>query len=120
MGPDKAWGANKIWGPGIDHRTPWKSFSLRPWLPTTGLKNLLNVCSHYAVKHDMVLNNENSVDIFFRSKRFTLSCMPNSRIGDKVIKFSSSVKYHGVCSHDTITDNEDIKRQMKYLYGTAN
>ena len=24
--------ANKIWGPGIDLRTPWKNFSLRPWL----------------------------------------------------------------------------------------
>ena len=27
-----AWGPNKIWGPGIDLRTPWKNFSLRPCL----------------------------------------------------------------------------------------
>ena len=68
----------------------------------------------------MVLNNDKSVEIFFRSKRFALSCIANCRIGDKVIKFSGSVKYLGVCIHDSITDNEDIKRQMIYLYGTAN
>ena len=24
------WGLNKIWGPGMDLRIPWKIFSLRP------------------------------------------------------------------------------------------
>ena len=46
--------------------------------------------------------------------------MPNCRIGNKVITFSGSVKYLGVCINDTITNNEGIKQQMKYLYGTAN
>ena len=32
MGPDKAGGPNKVWGPNIDLRTPRKIFSLRPWL----------------------------------------------------------------------------------------
>ena len=59
--------------------------------------------------------------VFFRFKRYALSCMPDCRIGNSVIiKFSSSVKYLLVCIHETITDNEDIKRQMKYLCGTAN
>ena len=30
MGPDKAWGPNKILGPGIDLRTPRKIFSPKP------------------------------------------------------------------------------------------
>ena len=68
----------------------------------------------------MVIDNYKSVGILFRSKRFALSCMPNCRISNiKVIKVSSSVKYLGVCINDTITENEDIKRQMKYLYETA-
>ena len=46
--------------------------------------------------------------------------MPNYRIGDKVIEFSSSVKYLGLCINDTITDSEDIKLPMKVLFGTAN
>ena len=68
----------------------------------------------------MVINNDKSVGILFRFKVFALSCLPNCRIGDKVIKFSNSIKYLGVCINETITDNDDIKRQMKYLYGTAN
>ena len=59
------------------------------------LQDLLNVCSHYAVEHDMVINNDKSVETLFRSKRFALSCVPNCRIGDEVIKFCSSVKYLG-------------------------
>ena len=55
-----------------------------------------------------VVNNDKSVGILFHSKRFALSCMPNCRIGDKVIKFSSSVKYLGVRSNETILDNEDV------------
>ena len=85
-----------------------------------GLQDLLNVYSHYAVEHDIVVNNDKSEGILFHSIQFALSCMPNCRIGDKLIKFNSSVKYLGVCINDTISDNEDIKRQMKYLYGTAN
>ena len=30
--PIRLGGPNKIWGPGIDLRTPWKIFSLRPCL----------------------------------------------------------------------------------------
>ena len=37
-----------------------------------------------------------------------------------VLDSTSAVKYLLVCIHDTITDNEDIKLQMKYLCGTAN
>ena len=84
-----------------------------------GLQDLLNVYSHYAVEHGMVIINDKSEGMLFRVKRFASPCMPNRRIGDKVIRFSSSVKYLGVCVNDTITDNKDIKRQMKYLYVTA-
>ena len=40
MGPDKAGGPNKVWGPNIDLRTPWKVFSLRPWLERLILYNI--------------------------------------------------------------------------------
>ena len=84
-----------------------------------GLQDLLNVCRHYAVEHVVVIINDKSVGMLFRSKRFALSCMTNRRIGDTVIRFNSSVIYLGVCVNDTITDNKDVKRQMKYLYVTA-
>ena len=47
-----------------------------------GLQDLLNVYSHYVVEHDMVINNDKSVEILFCSKPFALSCMPNCRIWD--------------------------------------
>ena len=43
MDPNKGWGPSKIWGPGIDLRTPWKIFSLRPW---RGLKSSIPVSGH--------------------------------------------------------------------------
>ena len=74
-----------------------------------GLQDLLNVCSHYAAEYEIiVINNGRSVEILFRSKRFALSCMPNCHIGDEVFKFSSFVKYLGVCIIDAIANNKDM------------
>ena len=38
-----------------------------------GLQDLLNVCTHYAMEHEMVINNDQSIGILFRSKRLALS-----------------------------------------------
>ena len=40
--PIRLGGPNKIWGPGIDLRTSWKIFSLRPWLYAKMLKETEN------------------------------------------------------------------------------
>ena len=70
-------------------------------------KDLLNVCSLYAIERVMVVNYDKFVGILDHSKQFDLSSMPNCQIDDKVIKFTCSVKYLGVWIDGTITENED-------------
>ena len=59
--------------------------------------------------------------IFFATlKQFNMSRVSQCCVGDKVKQFSKSVKYLGVLLNDNLSDNDDIQRQMRSVYGTAN
>ena len=41
-------------------------------------------------------------------------------LGDFKIRFVNEIKYLGVFFNSKLCDDEDINRQVRYLYGTAN
>ena len=41
-------------------------------------------------------------------------------LGDFKIRFVNEIKYLGVFLNSKLCDDEDINRQVRYLYGTAN
>ena len=45
---------------------------------------------------------------------------PNVVLGDFKIRFVNEIKYFGVFLNSKLGDDEDINRQVRYLYGTAN
>ena len=45
---------------------------------------------------------------------------PKLSLDGKIIKFVDSVKYLGVFLTDTLSDDRDITRQVKYLYAVGN
>ena len=45
---------------------------------------------------------------------------PKLSLDGKIIKFVDSVKYLGVFLTDTLSDDCDITRQIKYLYAVGN
>ena len=85
----------------------------------TGLNELLAVCSKYAAAHNIVFNACKSYGMMFRVK-YCKGFKPNLSLDGKIIKFVDSVKYLGVFLTDTLSDDCDITRQIKYLYAVGN
>ena len=85
----------------------------------SGLNELLDVCSKYAVAHNIVFNASKSYGMMFRVK-YCKDFKPKLSLDGKIIKFVDSVKYLGVFLADTLSDDCDITRQIKYLYAVGN
>lgn len=85
-----------------------------------GLQELLNVCDKYAETHEIVFNSKKSLGMLFQSAFFKLSREPHVYLGKNIVNFGSSVKYLGVFLNNSLSDDADIKRQIRYLYGRAN
>ena len=86
----------------------------------SGLQDLVDICSSYAMPHNIVFNRKKSVDVLFPSKGFVLSQSPKIVLGNKVINFRDSVTYLGVKISANLSDDEDIFRQVRSSYCAAN
>ena len=84
-----------------------------------GLQDLLNVCSNYAVEHNITFNCSKSVGILFLPKYLLLSNLPKVFLCNNVVKFKNNVKYLGVFLNNNLKDDDDICRQVRYLYGKS-
>ena len=86
-----------------------------------GLQDLIDVCSAYAKVNDIVFNCNKSYAMLCAPRYFSLSCMPVLRLGsDATISFVNSVRYLGVQLNSNLFDDDDILRQVRFLYGTGN
>ena len=84
-----------------------------------GLQDLLNVCSNYAVEHNITFNCSKSVGVLFLPKYLSLSNLPKVFLCNNVVKFKNNVKYLGVFLNNNLKDDDDICRQVRYLYGKS-
>ena len=84
-----------------------------------GLQDLLNVCSNYAVEHDITFNCSKSVGVLFLPKYRSISNVPKVILCNNVVKFKNNVKYLGVFLNNNLKDNDDICRHVRYLYGKS-
>ena len=85
----------------------------------SGLNELLAVCSKYAVAHDIVFNASTSYGMMFGVK-YCKDFKPKLSLDGKITKFVDFLKYLGVFLTDTLSDDCDIARQVKYLYAVGN
>ena len=85
----------------------------------SGLNELLAVCSKYAVAHNILFNASKSYGMMFRVK-YSEDFKPKLSLDGKIIKLVDSVKSLGVFLTDTLSDDCDITRQVKYLYAVGN
>ena len=107
----------RIKSPRVPHKiTSWHACR---GLPTPGLQDLLNVCSNYAVEHDITFNSSKSVGVLFLLKYLSLSNVPKVFLCNNVLKFKNNVKYLGVFLSNNLKDDDDICRQVRYLYGKS-
>ena len=84
-----------------------------------GLQDLLNVCSNFAVEHDITFNCSKSVGVLFLPKYLSLSNGPKVFLCNNVVKFKNNIKYLGVFLNNNLKDDDDICRQVRYLYGKS-
>ena len=61
-----------------------------------------------------------NITLSFASSNFKLNIKPNVVLSDFKIQFVNEIKYLGVFLNSKLHDDEDINRQVCYLYGTAN
>ena len=85
-----------------------------------GVQDLLNVCFEYAKSHHITFNHNKSYGMTIAPKSFSLSSSPRVMLGNSSINFTKQVKYLGVIINDDLNDNDDILRQTRSLYCTAN
>ena len=77
------------------------------------------MCSNYAVEHDITFNCSKSVGVLFLPKYLSNSNVPKVFLCNNVVKFKNNVKYLGVFLNNNLKDDDDICRQVRYLYGKS-
>ena len=84
-----------------------------------GLQRIIDVCHSYASSH-IIFNCQKTLGLSSASSNFKLNIKPNVVLGDFNIRFVNEIKYLVVFLNSKLRDDEDINRQVCYLYGTVN
>ena len=94
---------------------------LRCFAPSIqGLRKLVRICEKYALGHVINFNSDKTVGMYFTSPLLKLNIQPFVSINGSSIKFVSDTKYLGVLLNQRAKDDQDILRQVRYLYCAAN
>ena len=84
------------------------------------LQNLLNVCDNYAQDNDIKYNEKKTVMMCFKPSGMNNLNIPIFTLNGKILKFVNEYKYLGVTITENLSDNEDIMRSTRYIYGAGN
>ncbi len=88
---------------------------------SSGLQQLLRVCSNYGVQHDIVFNMKKSVVMILKTKEDRKQKFPSFYLGDQILNVVNKIKYLGHIIRDDLNDDDDdVQRQYYKLYGQAN
>ena len=84
------------------------------------LQLLLNKCEEYANKSEITYNPKKTVCMLIRPKWLKDLQTPSVTLNDKVLDFVEDHSYLGVRFSDQLSDDLDIKKQMKSIYARGN
>ena len=79
-----------------------------------------NLLLFYALENDLIFNSQKSFGAAFLPRKFQLSGVPTLTLNHNQIRFVDSVKYLGINLRSTLNDDDDIARQVRYVYWCAN
>ncbi len=85
-----------------------------------GLNELLSISAKYATDLDIVFNECKSMCLYFKPMHFKLKPVNTIYVNGVRIKIDSHCKYLGHIVLDDLSDNRDIKRQLRSLYSRSN
>ena len=80
---------------------------------------LLDVCSSFALEHDIIFNNTKSQVMFVEAyEPFVIN--PRFMLSNMALSYTSQYKYLGHLLTNDLRDDSDVLKQVRSLYGRAN
>ena len=87
---------------------------------TAGLQKLLDVCQRFGLDHDIIFNPKKSAIMLFKPKNAIQLNSPNFILNSDTISTVKEYNYLGYIICDDLSDEKDIDRQKRKLYGQGN
>ena len=84
------------------------------------LNSVLKTCSHYARSHDILFNASKSKCLCVLPNCCNITRIPHAYLDGVLLTFVKSHTYLGVVLNYLANDGDDIRRQMKTFYASAN
>ena len=86
----------------------------------SALQDLLDCCEEYARLFDIIYNVKKTFCMCIKPKCYKDLQVPTFYLNRRSLTFTSEQKYLGFMMTDAFTDDNDITRQMKYMYCVGN
>ena len=83
------------------------------------LQVLINICSQFSEDNDLTFNPNKSMCMVMKPRKYKLSC-PSVYIDTTEISHVDTAKYLGVIISHDLSDDTDMKRQLRSVYARAN
>ena len=87
---------------------------------TAGLQKLLDICQRFGLDHDIIFNPKKSAVMLFKPKDAIQLNSPNFTLNSESISIVKEYNYLGCTICDDLSDEKDIDRQKRKLYGQGN
>ncbi len=87
---------------------------------SSALQKLLDICFKYACDYELKYNIKKTECMCVKPKWLKQLKMPDLFLGGRKLNFTSAKKYLGCFICDDLTDNHDIKRQVRCVYTRGN
>ena len=85
----------------------------------SGLQKLLDICSIYAIEHNIIYNTTKTLCMVIQSSKFKLLNIPSLYINNVKLQYVDSYKYLGMYIH-VHNDDLDILRQLRSVILRSN
>ena len=87
---------------------------------TAGLQQLIDICQRFGIAHDIIFNPKKSAVMFFKPNDSINLNYPQFILNSESISSVVEYRYLGCIICDNLSDEKDIDRQKKKIYGQGN
>jgi hypothetical protein len=86
----------------------------------SSLQRLVSICEQFAKDYDMIFNTKKTFCMCIKYRANMIVKCPSIHLNGKLLSWITDHKYLGVFINEFLKDDNDIKRQRKYIYGKGN
>lgn len=84
------------------------------------LQRLLDICTSYAIRHDILYNTDKSFCMICWPKKMLFKFIPVFYLQNDKLEYKDVFKYLGVLIHEKGNDDDEINMRMRGIYATGN